>query len=74
MLFNYEISKRLVLILQVSLGELSDPEKNGVKKLIATIIKYGFAFISEVCDLRHWFMKKEKGILQDNAILDISLH
>ncbi|XP_063842506.1 trimethyllysine dioxygenase, mitochondrial-like isoform X2 [Scylla paramamosain] len=32
----------------VSLGELSDPEKNGIKKLIAAIIKYGFAFISEV--------------------------
>ncbi|XP_045108730.1 trimethyllysine dioxygenase, mitochondrial-like isoform X1 [Portunus trituberculatus] len=32
----------------VSLGELNDTEKNGVKKLIAAIIKYGFAFISEV--------------------------
>lgn len=32
----------------VSLDELNDPQKGGVKKVVAAIIKYGFAFISEV--------------------------
>ncbi|XP_042203537.1 trimethyllysine dioxygenase, mitochondrial-like [Homarus americanus] len=32
----------------VPLGDLCDPEKGGVKRLIYAIVKHGFAFISEV--------------------------